>query len=66
MSQATYDAASNVWQFTGYLANSFLFLLLGLQLSAAQFLSAIPEIAWAVIAVICRSRADDLAGAAPA
>lgn len=51
MSPATIEAASNIWQFTGYLANSFLFLLLGLQLSAANLIPALPAIAWAVVAV---------------
>jgi CPA1 family monovalent cation:H+ antiporter len=52
MSAHTREAASDVWQFTGYLANSFLFLLLGLQLSAANLLPALPAIGWAVLGVV--------------
>ncbi len=52
MSARTREAASDIWQFTGYLANSFLFLLLGLQLSAANLLPALPAIGWAVVGVV--------------
>jgi CPA1 family monovalent cation:H+ antiporter len=52
MSARTREAASDIWQFTGYLANSFLFLLLGLQLTAANLLPAVPAIAWAVLGVV--------------
>lgn len=52
MSERTREAASDIWQFTGYLANSFLFLLLGLQISAANLLPALPAIGWAVLGVV--------------
>jgi CPA1 family monovalent cation:H+ antiporter len=52
MSQRTRYAASDVWEFVGYLANSLLFLLLGLQIAAARFAAAFPAIAWTVGGVL--------------
>lgn len=52
MSNATRDAADEVWEFTGFVANSLLFLLLGVQIGAANFVQSIPGITWAVIGVV--------------
>lgn len=52
MSQRTQEAAEDVWEFIGYLANSLLFLLLGIQIGTSSFLQAIPGILWAVLGVI--------------
>jgi CPA1 family monovalent cation:H+ antiporter len=52
MSQRTQEAAQDVWEFIGYLANSLLFLLLGIQIGASNFGHALPDIAWAFLGVI--------------
>ena len=52
MTERTREASSAVWEFTGYIANSFLFLLLGLQLATSSLLEALPGIAWAVAGVL--------------
>lgn len=52
MSQRTQEAAQNVWEFIAYVANSLLFLLLGIQIGASHFLDALPGIFWAFLGVI--------------
>jgi CPA1 family monovalent cation:H+ antiporter len=52
MSQRTRYAASDVWEFAGYLANSLLFLLLGLHIGAAHFSAAVPAVGWTVVGVL--------------
>jgi Na+:H+ antiporter len=52
MSQRSQEAAEDVWEFIGYLANSLLFLLLGIQIGTSNFLRAIPGTLWAVLGVI--------------
>ena len=52
MSRRTRYAVDDIWEFTGYLANSLLFLLLGHQIGAADFAGAAGTIAWAVVAVL--------------
>lgn len=52
MSQRSQEAAEDVWEFIGYLANSLLFLLLGIQIGTSNFLRAIPGILWAVLGVL--------------
>lgn len=52
MSQRSREAAEDVWEFIGYLANSLLFLLLGIQIGTSSFLQAIPGILWAVLGVL--------------
>ncbi len=49
---ATEGALDTVWEFIGYLANSLLFLLLGLQIGATSLVSASVDIAWAVVGVV--------------
>lgn len=51
MSRRTRYAVDDIWEFTGYLANSLLFLVLGHQIGAADLLSVAPLILWAVVAV---------------
>mgnify|MGYP002402406645 CR=1 FL=1 len=52
MSQRTQEAATDVWEFIGYLANSLLFLLLGIQIGNANLLRSLPGIFWAFLGVI--------------
>jgi CPA1 family monovalent cation:H+ antiporter len=52
LSQATLNATDDFWEILGYLANSLLFLLVGVQIGAASFVQEIPDIAWAVVGVI--------------
>jgi CPA1 family monovalent cation:H+ antiporter len=52
MSQRTRAAATDVWEFVGYVANSLLFLLVGLQIGAARSATTLPAIAWAVAGVL--------------
>lgn len=52
MSQRSQEAAEDVWEFIGYLANSLLFLLLGIQIGTSNFLQTIPGILWAVLGVL--------------
>lgn len=52
MSQRAQEAAQDVWEFTAYLANSLLFLLLGIQIGASKFFHALPGILWAVLGII--------------
>lgn len=52
MSQRAQEAAQDIWEFTAYLANSLLFLLLGIQIGASHFLDALPGIGWAVLGII--------------
>jgi CPA1 family monovalent cation:H+ antiporter len=52
LTEAARAAADDVWEFIGYVANSLLFLLLGVQIGAASFAQAIPGIIWAVAGVI--------------
>lgn len=52
MSQRTREATQDIWEFIGYLANSLLFLLLGVQLGASHYLRAIPGALWALLGVV--------------
>jgi monovalent cation:H+ antiporter, CPA1 family len=52
MSRRTRYAVDDVWEFTGYIANSFLFLLLGHLIGAASFVGTLGTIGWAVVGVI--------------
>ncbi len=52
MSERTRDLVDSVWEFTGYLANSFLFLLLGVTLGSNSLGPAIPAVAWAVVGLL--------------
>lgn len=52
LSQRAQEAAQDVWEFIGYLANSLLFLLLGIQIGDTNLLRAVPAILWALLGVI--------------
>ncbi|HEX7733477.1 MAG TPA: sodium:proton antiporter [Ktedonobacteraceae bacterium] len=52
MSRRAKEAADDVWEFIGYLANSLLFLLLGIQIGTSHFLQAVPGILWTVLGVL--------------
>jgi CPA1 family monovalent cation:H+ antiporter len=52
MSRRTQEATQDIWEFIGYLANSLLFLLLGVQLGASHYLQAIPGALWALLGVV--------------
>jgi CPA1 family monovalent cation:H+ antiporter len=52
MSRRSLEAAEDVWEFIGYLANSLLFLLLGIQIGTSNVLQAVPGILWAVLGVL--------------
>lgn len=46
------EAVDNIWEFAGYLANSLLFLLLGVQIGTGDVGGVILPVVWAVIAVV--------------
>ncbi len=52
MSERTREAIDAIWEFIGYLANSLLFLLLGIEIGASNFTEAISGILWALGGVI--------------
>lgn len=52
MSERTLDAAHDVWEFIGYVANSLLFLLLGIQIGKTNLFNAVPGILWAFVGVV--------------
>ena len=52
MSQETEQAAQGVWEFIGYLANSLLFLMLGIQIGSVTLFHNVSEIGWAFLGVI--------------
>ena len=52
MSQRSEEAAESVWEFIGYLANSLLYLLLGIQIGNTNLLHTLPDILWAFLGVI--------------
>lgn len=52
MSARAQEAAEDVWEFIGYLANSLLFLLLGIQIGTSDLIHAVPGILWAGLGVI--------------
>lgn len=52
MSQQTAEAIDLIWEFVGFIANCFLFLLLGIQIGAANLAPALSPILWAVFGVV--------------
>lgn len=52
MSARTRAVTEDVWEVAGYLANSLLFLLLGVQIGAHGLLPALAGIGWAVLGVL--------------
>jgi CPA1 family monovalent cation:H+ antiporter len=52
MSERTRAVTEDVWEVAGYLVNSLLFLLLGVEIGAHGIRSALPAIGWAVLGVL--------------
>ncbi|HEY7351002.1 MAG TPA: sodium:proton antiporter [Ktedonobacterales bacterium] len=52
MTQATQEAVDGFWEFAAYIANSLLFLLMGLQIGQYPITGRIIPIAWAVLSVV--------------
>lgn len=52
MSQRTREATQDVWEFSGYIAESLLFLLLGIQIGSTNIAQALPGILWAIGGVL--------------
>ncbi|HEX6110025.1 MAG TPA: sodium:proton antiporter [Ktedonobacteraceae bacterium] len=52
MSEYTRVGADAVWEFIAYLANSFLFLLVGIEIGETHFTNSFPSILWALVGVI--------------
>jgi CPA1 family monovalent cation:H+ antiporter len=52
LSERALAAASDVWEFIGYITNSLLFLLLGVQIGKSDIIQALPGIGWALLGVI--------------
>ncbi len=51
-SERANEAAHDVWEFLGYVANSLLFLFLGIQIGESHFFQAIPAIGLALVGVV--------------
>ncbi len=52
MSADTQDAVDSFWNFAAYIANSLLFLLVGIQLGQIPLIGALAAIGWGVLSVI--------------
>ena len=52
LSQRAQEAAHDVWEFIAYLANSLLFLLLGIEIGSTNLARAFPGIFWALLGVV--------------
>lgn len=52
LSEHAVDAADDVWEFIGYIANSLIFLLLGVQIGESHLIEALPGIGWALVGVV--------------
>jgi len=52
LSQRAQEAAHDVWEFIAYLANSLLFLLLGIEIGSTNLAQAFPGILWALLGVV--------------
>jgi CPA1 family monovalent cation:H+ antiporter len=52
LSERTEVALDTVWEFVGFLATAFVFLLIGFAISATALLGAVGPIAWAVVAAL--------------
>jgi len=52
MSERTQQVTQDIWEFFGYLANSFLFLLLGVQIGESHLLQALAGIGLAILGVV--------------
>ena len=52
MSERSRAVVDKVWEFIGYIANSLLFLLLGMQIGSAHIGPALVPLLWAIVGVI--------------
>ncbi len=52
MSERARDTAHDIWEFIGYIVNSLLFLLLGVQIGESRFAHALEGIGWTLAGVI--------------
>ena len=52
LSERAREATHDVWEFLGYLTNSFLFLLMGIQIGESHLIQSLPGIGWALAGVI--------------
>jgi monovalent cation:H+ antiporter, CPA1 family len=52
LSERTEEALDTVWEFVGFLATAFVFLLVGFAISAGGLVGAAVPIAWAVVAAL--------------
>jgi len=52
MSPTTRVVVFNFWEYAAFLANSFIFLIIGLQIDFSQLVRNAPAIGWAILAVI--------------
>src|SRR5713101_6040274 len=52
LSERAQEADQEIWEFVGYLANSLLFLLLGMEFGSTNLARSIPGILWALLGVV--------------
>ena len=52
LSERARQSSHDIWEFLGYIANSFLFLLLGIQIGESQLLPALAGIGLALVGVV--------------
>jgi monovalent cation:H+ antiporter, CPA1 family len=52
LSERAQQSTNDIWEFLGYIANSFLFLLLGIQIGESNLFPALPGIGWVLLAVV--------------
>jgi monovalent cation:H+ antiporter, CPA1 family len=52
MSERTREALDTVWEFFAFLLTAFAFMLVGLAISVAELMDALPWITWGVVAIL--------------
>jgi CPA1 family monovalent cation:H+ antiporter len=52
MTERTREALDTVWEFIAFLLTAFVFMLVGLAISLAELVNALPSIAWGVVAIL--------------
>lgn len=52
LSERAQEAAQDIWEFIAYLANSLLFLLLGIEIGSTNLARSFPGILWALLGVV--------------
>ena len=58
MRPTTRIVVANFWEFAAFVANSFVFLLIGLQVNFPAMMRYLPQIAWAILAVLVARAVD--------